>query len=141
MADSTLWWVLAGVAVAAELLSGTFFLLMLALGAAAGAIAAHAGLGFSGQLVAAALVGGGAVAAWARWRRQHPPATAPQADPNVVLDIGQVVQIADWAADGTARVRYRGADWMAVAAPGSPPAPGPWRIASVEGSRLIVEPV
>jgi len=141
MADSTLWWVLAGLAVAAELLSGTFFLLMLALGAAAGAIAAHAGLGLSGQLVAAALVGGGAVAAWARWRRRHPRAPVPQADPNVVLDIGQVVQIAVWDDDGSARVRYRGADWMAVAAPGVPRAPGPWRIASVEGSRLIVEPV
>ena len=33
----TLWWVLAGVLVVAELLSGTFYLLMIALGAAAGA--------------------------------------------------------------------------------------------------------
>ncbi|MES6050819.1 hypothetical protein U6S05_12095, partial [Cutibacterium acnes] len=72
MADSTVWWLLAGVAVAAELTSGTFFLLMLALGAAAGALAAHAGLGLSGQLVTAALVGGGAVAVWMRWRRRHP---------------------------------------------------------------------
>lgn len=140
MADSTLWWVLAGVAVAAELLSGTFFLLMLAVGAAAGAIAAHAGLGLSGQLVAAAVVGGGAVALWARWRRSHPVGPAAQADPNVVLDVGQVLQITTWGADGTARVRYRGADWLAEAVPGAAREPGTWRITAVVGSRLVVEP-
>ena len=42
---STLWWVLAGVLVIAELLTGTFYLLMLALGSVAAAGAAHAGAG------------------------------------------------------------------------------------------------
>jgi hypothetical protein len=32
MADSTVWWLLAGAAVAVELLTGTFYLLMLAIG-------------------------------------------------------------------------------------------------------------
>ena len=41
MADSTLWWLLAGAAVAVELLTGTFYLLMFAIGLAAAAIAAH----------------------------------------------------------------------------------------------------
>jgi len=41
---STGWWVLAGLMVLAELLSGTFYLLMMAVGAAAAALAAHAGL-------------------------------------------------------------------------------------------------
>ncbi|HNJ45700.1 MAG TPA: NfeD family protein, partial [Ottowia sp.] len=52
MADSTVWWIAAGLLVAAELLTGTFYLLMLAIGAAAGALAAHAGLSLSAQLVA-----------------------------------------------------------------------------------------
>ena len=42
-AASTVWWVVAGVLVAVELATGTFYLLMLALGAAAAALAAHAG--------------------------------------------------------------------------------------------------
>ena len=42
MAQSTIWWVLAGGFVAVELLSGTFYLLMLALGMAAAALAAQA---------------------------------------------------------------------------------------------------
>ena len=40
---STGWWLAAGVLVVAELATGTFYLLMLALGLAAGALAAHAG--------------------------------------------------------------------------------------------------
>ena len=41
---STFWWVAAGIAVAAELATGTFYLLMMALGLAAAAIGAHLGL-------------------------------------------------------------------------------------------------
>jgi membrane protein implicated in regulation of membrane protease activity len=36
---ATVWWVVAGLAVAAELATGTFYLLMLAVGLAAGAVA------------------------------------------------------------------------------------------------------
>ena len=45
MEHSTLWWLMAGAAVVAELLTGTFYLLMLAIGLAAGALAAHLGVG------------------------------------------------------------------------------------------------
>ena len=41
---STVWWLITGGLVAAELATGTFYLLMLALGAAAAAVAAHLGL-------------------------------------------------------------------------------------------------
>jgi hypothetical protein len=44
MDNPTAWWILAGFFVAMELVSGTFYLLMLAVGAVAGALAAHAGL-------------------------------------------------------------------------------------------------
>src|SRR6188474_2810479 len=58
--NATWWWVATGVLVAAELATGTFYLLMMAIGTAAAALSAHAGAGFTGQLVAAALIGGGA---------------------------------------------------------------------------------
>ena len=54
MEHSTLWWLMAGAAVVAELMTGTFYLLMLAIGLAAGALAAHLGMGMEAQLVAAA---------------------------------------------------------------------------------------
>ena len=43
MEYSTIWWLVAGALVIAELLTGSFYLLMLALGAIVGALCAHAG--------------------------------------------------------------------------------------------------
>ena len=104
----TLWWLAAGALVAAELATGTFYLLMLALGLAAAAIASHLGLALTGQIVAAALVGGGATAAW-HWHRFRQPTSAPaRENRDVNLDIGERINVAEWAADRTARVPYRG---------------------------------
>ena len=55
MAFSTIWWLMAGVAVIAELLTGTLYLLMVALGLAAAAIAAHLGAGTTTQILVAAI--------------------------------------------------------------------------------------
>ncbi len=143
MADTTLWWLAAGILVAAELITGTFYLLMLALGLAAGALAAHAGLASTGQVIAAALIGGGAVLAWHVWRRRT-AGTAPAAGASrdVNLDVGETVQIEAWNGDGTASVKYRGAHWAAVAAPGQPArSSGTHRIVEVRGSQLIVEKI
>jgi len=137
---STLWWVVAGLLVAIELASGTFYLLMLALGAAAGAIAAHLGAGLDVQLVAAALVGGGATAIW-HFKRFRAPRSAPaEANPDVNLDIGQSVRVDAWAADGTAQVSYRGASWAVGYRGAGTPAPGEHTIVAVQGNRLLVAP-
>ena len=145
MSDSTLWWLLAAGAVTLELLTGTFFLLMTAVGMAAGAMAAHAGLELAGQLVVAALVGGGGVLAWQRWRKARPDAPVATQNRDVNLDIGEVVQVEHWLPDGSAVVRYRGAEWAAAMAKpltdGKLPIPGAFRIVAVEGSRLLVVPV
>ena len=116
MAESTLWWIAAGLLVAAELLTGTFYLLMLAIGGVAVLIS---------YLV----------------RRRRPGDPSPRADRSVNLDVGETVEIDDWGADGTAQIRYRGAPWIAVLRPGSTPRPGPHRVIELVGSRLLVEPV
>ena len=134
------WWVAAGVAVAVELATGTFYLLMIAVGLAAAAIAAHLGLALSGQMVAFALVGGGATALW-HWRRARSPRSAPAAsNRDVNLDIGERVRVDAWASDGTAQVHYRGASWQARLAPGSVASPGEHRIAAIEGNWLVLAP-
>lgn len=138
MGDATFWWLMAGAAVALELVSGTFYLLMLALGLAAGAVAAHAGAGLALQLVCAALVGGGAVLAWSRVARQRHKADS-SANPDLNLDIGQWVQVEQWRADGSAQIRHRGADWSAeLEHPLAHPEPGRFCIVAVRGSRLIL---
>lgn len=139
--DSTLWWLLAGALVVAELLTGTVYLLMLALGAAAGALAAHVGLAQPLQMALAAVVGGAAVVL-CHWRRRRRPGDLPaRADRSVNLDVGEIVQIAGWNPDGTATVRYRGAQWTAIHRPGTTPRPGAHRVAELVGSRLLVDPV
>ncbi|HSV35687.1 MAG TPA: NfeD family protein, partial [Ramlibacter sp.] len=108
MADSTLWWLLTGGAVAVELVTGTFYLLMLAIGLAAGALAAHAGAPLTVQLLVAAFVGGGAVAAWYLVRGKQPQAADAAHNRDVNLDIGETVQVDAWNPDGTASIKYRG---------------------------------
>jgi membrane protein implicated in regulation of membrane protease activity len=137
----TLWWIAAGVAVAAELATGTFYLLMIALGLAAGAVAAHLGFGLAAQVIAAALVGGGATAVW-HWRRFKQPRSAPSRENrDVNLDIGERVAVRAWVDDGTARVQYRGSAWTARLAPGAAMGSGEHRIVAVEGNWLVLEPV
>ena len=138
---STFWWVMAGVAVAAELATGTFYLLMVALGLAAAAIAAHVGLAVGPQVVVAALVGGGATALW-HWQRARSPQSAPaRENRDVNLDIGEHVNVGAWSSDHTARVQYRGSFWTARLAPGAAAVPGEYRVAAVEGNWLVLAPL
>src|SRR5512139_3910880 len=136
----TLWWLATGALVAVEMATGTFYLLMLALGCAGAALAAHAGLAASWQVVVAALVGGGATAAWHLRRARHPRSAPAEANRDVNLDIGEHVRVDAWAADGTASVRYRGATWSAEYAGSGTPAPGEHVIVAVHGSRLSLAP-
>jgi membrane protein implicated in regulation of membrane protease activity len=140
MSPTTIWWVAAGLAIAAELATGTFYLLMIALGLAAGAIASWAGGSVTTQVVVAAVLGGATTAIW-HWRRAQQPRSAPaRENRDVNLDIGEQVTVTAWAADGTTRVPYRGTLWTARLQPGSPSAPGLYRVAAVEGNWLVLAP-
>ncbi len=138
---ATLWWVAAGIAVAAELATGTFYLLLIALGLTAGALAAHFGFAVGVQVAVAALLGGGATALW-HWRRAQQPRSAPaRENRDVNLDIGERVKVDAWAADRTARVQYRGSAWTVRLAPGAVAAPGEYVVTAVEGNWLVVAPL
>jgi membrane protein implicated in regulation of membrane protease activity len=141
MANATLWWLAAGAAVALELVSGTFYLLMLALGMAAAAVAAHLGAGLVVQLVVAAAVGGGAVVAWRLRKAQHGEDKAAQSNVNVNLDIGESVLVEGWKPDGTAQVHYRGAQWTAIHREGAAPIAGLHRVVELVGNRLVLEKI
>ena len=138
---ATLWWVAAGVVVAAELATGTFYMLMIALGLAAGAVAGHLGFALSMQVILAAVVGGGATAAW-HWHRARQPQSAPaRENRDVNLDIGERVNVTAWAADRTTRVQYRGSAWTARLAPGAPALAGEHLVSAVEGNWLVLSPL
>ena len=140
MNNPTIWWLVAGALVALELTTGTFYLLMLALGAAAGAVVAHAGAGFTVQVVVAAAVGGLAVVVWNAYRqRQTEPSAARETAQH--LDVGETVQVDAWDAQGLAQVKHRGANWTAVNTPPSKPSPGLHRIQAIQGNRLVLEKI
>ena len=141
MEESTIWWLLAGGLVVAELLTGTFYLLMLAVGVGAAGIAAHLGASTTVQILTAALVGGGSVVGWHALRRKRPGDPSARADRSVNLDVGETIAIDSWNADGTTTVKYRGATWTAIHRPGVTPSTGMHRVAELVGSRLLVDPL
>jgi membrane protein implicated in regulation of membrane protease activity len=123
--DLWLMWVIAGfVLVIAELVTGTFYLLVVGLGAFAGAAVAWLG----GNAVLQAVVGG-AVAMLGTWLVHVWHAAQPKDLPHTsnFLDRGQAVVMESWANEGArvARVKYRGTTWDArVMAPDAPLVPG-----------------
>ena len=141
MAYSTWWWIVTGVLVALELTTGTFYLLMLAIGLAAGAVAAHMGLDMTAQILASAVVGASTVLGAYFRRKTRPGEPSARADRSVNLDVGELVQVDAWQADGTAQVKYRGANWTAIHRPGITPSVGAHRVAELVGNRLLVDPL
>jgi membrane protein implicated in regulation of membrane protease activity len=137
MADWINWLVAAGVLVVLELFTGTFYLLMIAIGLGSGALAALAGMSVPVQTIVAAVVGVAATGLLHRSRLGRPARANPARDPNVNIDIGQVVRVDEWR-DGKARVRYRGALWDVELGHGALPEAGDFKIVEMHGSRLVV---
>jgi membrane protein implicated in regulation of membrane protease activity len=140
LSDALVWWLLAGMAVAAELFIGMFYLLMLAVGLAAGARAAHLGLSPGAQMLCAAVLGSALVLVCYGVRRRRAGLSSPP-DRDLKLDIGERVMVEQWQADGTASVRYRGAQWTAIPAPGTLPTCGLHRVRDLEGNHLVLEKI
>jgi len=141
MANSTIWWLLAGALIAVELVSGTFYLLMVAFGFVAAALSAHAGASMKIQFVTAALVSGGLVVAWRSYKKDVSAPLVANANHDVNMDIGEVVDVTHWNEDTTGQVRYRGANWQVSLSSGDKPALGKHQIIEVIGSRLVLKKI
>lgn len=108
--ESYLVWLATGfVLVIVELVTGTFFLLVLGIAAFAGSAAAWFGLGFWLEALCSSVV----AVAGVFWVRQQRKA-GPQAD-MASLDVGQTVTLETWVdrEQGAARVTYRNTQWDA----------------------------
>ncbi|MDR5811587.1 NfeD family protein [Caballeronia sp. LZ019] len=132
-----IWWIAAGVLIVTELFTGTFYLLMIALGLLAGGIAFAVGLALHVQMGVAALFALIAVVLLRRsrfgsWKRRD-----ASRDTAVNLDIGATVEVAQWH-DRRARAMYRGAQWDVELAPGESEGARWYCITALEGSRLVV---
>lgn len=109
--DSALTWLVAAIVlVVAELLTGTFYLLVLGVAALLAAAVAYAGGEFLIQVIVAGVIAVAGVL-WIRGRRR---ALTTPAVPG--LDVGQPVTLDSWVNrdDRLARVKYRDALWDAI---------------------------
>ncbi|MEO6354057.1 MAG: NfeD family protein [Burkholderiaceae bacterium] len=137
MDDWMIWFGMAGILVIAEIFSGTFYLLMIALGLLAGGAAALAGLVFPLQMVSAAVAGVISIfvlrkSSFAKHRK-----LPSERNPNVNLDIGQTVYVKQWQGN-RGRSMYRGAMWDIELMPGEVAVAGDFVIREIRGSHLIV---
>lgn len=131
------WFVVAFGLLVAELLSGTFYLLVISIALAAAGIAALAGASIALQFVVAAAIGiGGSI--WLRTTRFGKRLHERGDDRVQNMDIGQSLRVENWTAARTARANYRGAVWDVELAPGEQPASGEFVIREIQANRLIV---
>ena len=127
------WWVLAAVLVGVELTSGTFYLLVYGVAAAAAGVAAWLGAGLLVQLFTAGVIAVLGTLALRQWKRStdHPESTVQD------MDIGKTVQVESWQ-DGRGQVKYRGAVWDAEAESAGVDSTQALVIRAVKGNTLVL---
>jgi membrane protein implicated in regulation of membrane protease activity len=134
--DHYLVWLIAGfILVIAELVTGTFYLLVLGIAAFAGTGVAYGGGEFAWQAVAAAVV----AVAGVIWIYVYRKTAAPKRMQG--LDVGQPASFDSWVnkVAGHARVKYRDALWDAHVAGEAAGEPGEiLYVSSVDGNTLKV---
>lgn len=130
----TLYWILVIVALGAEMLFGTVYLLCVAIGLVGAAITLHI---TEDQILALSVLGvitfisGIAVLLYRKKQAQ-------EHDPMQDLDVGHHVRITRVQADGSAVVMYRGARWVAKPQAQEVLAVGRAKIIATRGAQLIV---
>ena len=110
MDEDFIWAILGLALVMVELLTGTFYLLMLAVAAFGAALAAWLGQGFGVQTMVAVVIAGlGCYGVHVYRSRNASEQMAP-------VDAGQPASFENWVDQGArlARVHYRGASWDAL---------------------------
>ena len=133
-------WIVAGfVLVIAELVTGTFYLLVVGLGAFAGALVAWLGGNTLVQAVSGSVVAIVGALAVHHWHAAHRKGDEGRAN---FLDRGQPVVLEGWVDENAriARVKYRGAWWDArLTRPEDKPPPGTTLyIEGQDGNMLVV---
>jgi membrane protein implicated in regulation of membrane protease activity len=134
--DHTLAWLIGGFAlVIAELVTGTFYLVVLGVAGFAGAGVAYAGGSLGWQALAAAAI----AVAGTVWVHRYRARINPKRMQG--LDFGQPASFDSWVDNnaGHARVKYRGSLWDALVAGDAAVEPGEiLYVTSVDGNTLKV---
>ena len=110
MSPTALWLVLAGLILVAELTTGTFYLLMISLGALVGALLAYFDHPLEVQIAGASAF---AVFSCLLVQRLRKKSVADATQNTGQLDVGNTLMVLLWDANGFAQVQYRGTSWQA----------------------------
>lgn len=129
-----LWFIAAAILVGVEMMTGTFYLLVLAVAAVAAGVLAFVGVDFWWQVASGALVAVIGTYLLHEWKKKN--ATQPKLSAN--LDVGQRVRVNEWRDDGTARVMYRGSQWDAILESDITPKSEQMVIVGTRGSQLVL---
>ncbi|MFT4100435.1 MAG: NfeD family protein [Burkholderiaceae bacterium] len=143
------WWLIALCLGIAEMFTGTFYLLVLAIGCLAGGLAALAVASAPAQMVVAAIA---SLLAWAALRKlmreRRGAQASAQANRDVLLDIGERVRVDSWDEHGRGFAHYRGARWQVELErqdgqgwASEPARPGDYQIRRLAGNTLVVAPL
>lgn len=135
MQEDLIWAILGLALVIVELMSGTFYLLVLGIAAFGAALAAWLGQPFPAQAVVAAVIAALGCYGVHVWHAKNSTRQMPQ------VDAGQPASFENWVDESArrARVRYRGASWDAlVEGDASVNSGAPLYVVSTRGNTLTV---
>jgi len=135
MQEDLIWAILGLALVVVELMSGTFYLLVLGIAAFGAALAAWLGQPFGVQAVVASVIAALGCYGVHVYRTNNSTRQMPQ------VDAGQPASFENWVDPGArlARVRYRGASWDAlVEGEAAVEAGAPLYVVSTHGNTLKV---
>lgn len=133
MAIYIYWFLLALILLGLEMVTGTFYLLMVSVAMAVGGLAALLGSSVAWQLTLCALAVILGTVILRRWKK-----TRVNEVTGANLDVGQPVRVLTWNENGSARVFYRGAEWDAEPESADMPRDGTLYIKAVRGSSLVL---
>ncbi len=133
----TFWLIFALILAGGEIVSTTFYLLAIALGALIGALAAWLGASIGVQCALVALVSLAITVSLKIWKKKKlsTETIAPS------FDIGQRVTIVTWKNERLARVSYRGSQWDAELAPEAQSGQDEYVINGVKANTLILNSI
>jgi membrane protein implicated in regulation of membrane protease activity len=136
MALHYFWWIAAAILVGVEMMTGTFYLLVVALACVAGGLVAFSGFDAGWQWGVAAVIEVLGTFAIVQWKKKY--AAAPKLSNN--LDVGQRVSVIEWRDNDTARVAYRGTQWDAKLDSPTTPKREHMVIVAMQGAVLVLGP-
>lgn len=138
--NPAIWWgIVVLVLIGSEMFTGTFYLLMLALGAIVGAVAALAGLDLNWQILLASVTAILATGLLHMRRYKNPRSANYAENKDAIIDIGETVEVTHWSPEQTTQVKYRGATWSARWVGQGQPQTGRCIIRGMKGSQLQLD--